>query len=281
MDIQQSYTNNKPTLYIVSTPIGNLDDMTFRAVEILKDVDYILCEDTRHSKILLDYYNISNKLIRYENFNENIILPKILKDLENNFKIALISDAGTPGINDPGYMLISSVVKQGYNVVPIPGASAVLSSIVSSGFIIQPFIFLGFLPRKINDMKNMILSYKFNKDTLVIYESPLRVLKTLSTLLEILGNREIVLAKEITKMYETFYRGKINDIINSNIDIKGEFCIIVSGYSNTIKVIDDNLDKHIYFYLNQGYSQKEAIKLVSKDLQKPKREIYEKFKIKE
>lgn len=282
MNIQESFLNNKPTLYLVSTPIGNLLDITYRAVSLLKEVDVIFCEDTRHSKILLDEYGITNKkLYSYQKFNEMEMLEKAVKILSNNQDICLISDAGTPGINDPGYLITKYVIDNGYNVVSIPGASAVLTGLIQSGLVIQPFTYIGFLPRKKEKIKKELIDYKYRKETLVIYESPLRVLETLQIIYEVLGNRKSCLLREMTKKYETIYRGELFDIINNsdNINFKGEFVIIIEGISDIIKYKDISLEEHINIYMKQGYTEKEALKLVSDDLNISKKEVYRRYKL--
>lgn len=282
MNIQESFLNNKATLYLVSTPIGNLLDITYRAVSILKEVDIIFCEDTRHSKILLDEYGINNKkLYSYQKFNETEMVEKAIKILSNNQNICLISDAGTPGINDPGYLIAKYVIDNGYNVVSVPGASAVLAGLIQSGLVVQPFTYIGFLPRKKEKIKKELNDYKYRKETLVIYESPLRVLETLKIIYEVLGNRKSCLLREMTKKYETIYRGDLVDILDNidNINFKGEFVIIIEGISDIIKYKDVSLEEHMNIYMKQGYTEKESLKLVSVDLNISKKEVYRRYKL--
>ncbi len=277
--IQHSFQNNKPTLYIVSTPIGNLKDMTHRAVEILKEVDYILCEDTRTSKTLLNYHQIDRPLISFHDFNKEEKLEDMINLLKNNHMLALISDAGTPGINDPGYELIKEVIKQGFHVVAIPGASAILAALVSSGLMIQPFTFLGFLPKKQNDKKALLETYVQRKETLVIYESPLRVKKTLEILYQILGNRKLVLARELTKLFETITRTDLEQSHNLDIDTRGEYVILVEGDHEPI-IYDLSLEEHVKQIINEGQDEKTAMKTVAKLRGITKSEVYKAFKIK-
>lgn len=282
MNIQESFLNNKATLYLVSTPIGNLLDITYRAVSILKEVDIIFCEDTRHSKVLLDEYGINNKkLYSYQKFNETEMVEKAIKILSNNQNICLISDAGTPGINDPGYLIAKYVIDNGYNVVSVPGASAVLAGLIQSGLVVQPFTYIGFLPRKKEKIKKELNDYKYRKETLVIYESPLRVLETLKIIYEVLGNRKSCLLREMTKKYETIYRGDLVDILDNidNINFKGEFVIIIEGISDIIKYKDVSLEEHMNIYMKQGYTEKESLKLVSVDLNISKKEVYRRYKL--
>ncbi|NLB84726.1 MAG: 16S rRNA (cytidine(1402)-2'-O)-methyltransferase, partial [Acholeplasmataceae bacterium] len=207
MKTQESFRNNKNSLYLVSTPIGNLSDITYRAIEVLKQVDIIFADDTSHSKILLDHYGINKKTFSYFDHNEIVSGDKILNYLKEGKEVALISDAGTPGISDPGYLIAKEAIKEGFNVVSIPGASALLAALVVSGLALQPFTFIGFLPRKESEKKAALEIYKYRKETIIIYEAPTRINNTLKTIYDILGNRKIALAREMTKKYETIYRG--------------------------------------------------------------------------
>ena len=191
MKTQVSFNNQKASLYLVSTPIGNLSDITYRAVEILKEVDLIFAEDTRRSKILLDHYSINKQVFSYFDHNEEISGDKILNYLKEGKNIALISDAGTPGISDPGYLISKDAIKAGYNVISIPGASALLAALIVSGLALQPFTFIGFLPRKESEKKEVLELYKYRKETLIIYEAPTRIINTLKTINNTLGDREI------------------------------------------------------------------------------------------
>lgn len=253
--------------------------MTHRAVEILKEVDYILCEDTRTSKTLLNYHQIDRPLISFHDFNKEEKLEDMINLLKNNHMLALISDAGTPGINDPGYELIKEVIKQGFHVVAIPGASAILAALVSSGLMIQPFTFLGFLPKKQNDKKALLETYVQRKETLVIYESPLRVKKTLEILYQILGNRKLVLARELTKLFETITRTDLEQSHNLDIDTRGEYVILVEGDHEPI-IYDLSLEEHVKQIINEGQDEKTAMKTVAKLRGITKSEVYKAFKIK-
>jgi len=218
------------TLYIVSTPIGNLGDFTFRAVEILKSVQLIAAEDTRVSGILLKHYEIATPMLPYHDFNKEQATPGILRKLDKGDDIALISDAGTPLISDPGFFLVRAAVAQGLNIVPIPGASAMLAGLVAAGLPSDRFTFEGFLPRK----KGRQTRFKFLAEdprTIILYESPHRVARTLKDIGEYMGNREVVIGREITKKYEEFIRGKVSEI-REQLDtrsIKGEVVIMIGG----------------------------------------------------
>ena len=218
----------KGKLYIVSTPIGNMEDITLRAINILKSVDYIGVEDTRHSALLLKKFEINTSIISFHEHNESRRSEEILIKLLNSNDIAIISDAGTPAINDPGYRLISEVVKHGIKVVPIPGASSVLAALVGSGFPTDRFTFEGFLPRK-KGRKTRFEDLCKEQRTVVFFESPHRVEKTLADCLKFFGNREIVLAREMTKMFEEFHRGTISELIEyfAQEPPRGEFVFVL------------------------------------------------------
>lgn len=284
MFIQESFKNNKATLYLVSTPIGNLEDITLRALNILKKTEYIFCEDTRHTSLLLRHFELDfKKLYRYEKFNEEKAKDHILKLLQNNFDVCLVSDAGTPGISDPGYLVSRLAIENGFNVVSIPGASASLTALVSSGLIFEPYTFIGFLPRKKQEQLNFIKRYKLAKESLIIYEAPTRLLETLKNLYYILENRNLTIARELTKLNETFYRTTLYDAISNfeKILLKGEFVLIIEKGNDENIMKDLSLSEHILLYLKQGFTEKEAIKQVALDLNRPKKEIYKEYKIDE
>ncbi|AUD64382.1 16S rRNA (cytidine(1402)-2'-O)-methyltransferase [Tenericutes bacterium MZ-XQ] len=276
--IQRSFQDEKPTLFVVSTPIGNLKDITYRAVEVLNQVDLILCEDTRTSKTLLNTYDIHKPLISFHDHNKADKSSDIISYLEDGKNLAIISDAGTPGINDPGYELISEVIEKGFYVVSIPGASAILAALVVSGCLIQPFTFIGFLPRKQSHKKEVIESYFTRTETLVIYESPLRVKKTLEDLYQVLGDRKLVLARELTKMFETITRTTLKASLSLDIDTRGEYVLIVDGSKESY---DDSLSikDHVLQVLKEGYEEKEAMKLVAKKRRITKSDVYKAYKI--
>ncbi|MBM4168570.1 MAG: 16S rRNA (cytidine(1402)-2'-O)-methyltransferase [Ignavibacteria bacterium] len=218
------------TLYLVATPIGNLEDITYRAVRILAEVDLIAAEDTRKTKILLDRYNISKPMVSYFSQNEVRRIPELMSRLQQGESIALVSDAGTPGISDPAYRIVNEAIARDITVVPIPGAAALIPALVISGLPTHAFVFEGFLPQK-KGRKTRILQLKHERRTIVLYESPHRIVKTLRELHAALGNRYIVLVRELTKMYEEVLRGPIEDILNqiAHKPARGEYVIVISG----------------------------------------------------
>ncbi|MBI5701441.1 16S rRNA (cytidine(1402)-2'-O)-methyltransferase [Candidatus Saganbacteria bacterium] len=219
------------TLYIVATPIGNLEDITFRAVRLLSEVDLIAAEDTRKTKILLDRYNINKPLTSYHKFNIRTKTSHIIGLLNEGKNIALVSDAGSPGISDPGFELIRESVNQGINVVPIPGPSAVITALSVSGLNTDKFIFLGFLPRKPGKQRKIFTGLINFDGTIIIYESPFRAVKTLKEILNIFGDRNVVVARELTKKFEEVVRGKISHVLGhfTAKDVRGEVTVLIEG----------------------------------------------------
>lgn len=217
-------------LYIVSTPIGNLEDITLRAIRVLKEVDYIAAEDTRHSRILLNKYEIKTTVLSYHSYSSDAKLQKILELLQEEKNIALIGDAGTPGISDPAYSLIKSAIEKGIKIVPIPGPSSLLAALVMSGLPMNRFLYLGFLPLK-KGRQTLLKSLADEERTIVIFESPHRLLRTLSHLNEFLGNRRISVCREITKIYEEAVRGTTQEAIVyfTNKPPKGEFVLVIGA----------------------------------------------------
>lgn len=226
-------------LYLVSTPIGNLGDISFRAIQILKSVDLIAAEDTRLTSVLLKHYDIPKKMISYHSYNQKRQTPQILKLLLEKKAVALVSDAGTPGISDPAYMLVQNALQENIRIIPIPGASALLAALVVSGLPVNRFVFEGFLPIKKGRNKR-IEDLAMESRTIVLYESPHRILKTVKTLNDNWGNRRCVMGREITKKFEEFFRGGLVDLFSylSQKKVKGEIVIIVEGASKISKSTD-------------------------------------------
>lgn len=277
--MQKSFKEDKPTLYVVATPIGNLGDISYRAIEVLNDVDIILAEDTRTSGVLLNHYQIKKPMMSYHEFNKEAQENKVIDLLHEGKNLALISDAGTPGISDPGYEIIKAVIDSGFHAVSIPGPSAILAALVISGLIIQPFTFIGFLPRKLSDMKKMIESYQNRKETVIIYESPMRIQKTLNTIYSILGNRNITLSRELTKTFETIIRTTLDKAVSMDHNPKGEYVIIIEGNHNIQTHFDLTIEEHVQKYIKQGHTEKDAMKIVAQERNIKKSEVYKAIKI--
>lgn len=269
-------------LYIVATPIGNLNDITIRALETLKNVDYIAAEDTRHTLKLLNYFDISKPLISYYKENEKTKSEVIIEKLEEGKNIALVSDAGTPGISDPGEEVIKKAIERNIKVIPIPGACAAINAIICSGFSTKEFEFIGFLSAKKSEKVKKLEELKYDLRTLIIYEAPHKLESTLNTMLEVLGDRNICIARELTKIHEEFIRGKISEILN-NVEYRGECVILVEGakISKSEQNIENltklSLDEHYKYYEEKGFSKKEIVKQIAKDRKLEKNEVYQYF----
>ena len=230
-------SDKKGTLFIVSTPIGNLEDITLRAIRILKEADIIAAEDTRRTRILLNHYEIKKPMISYFEHNKIYKGKLIVKELLNGRNVALVSDAGTPGISDPGYLLIKQSLEQGINIVPVCGVSALNAALSVSGLPTNRFYFSGFLPVKRSKKKTFLEKFKDSKETIIIFESPYRLIKTLEDIKEVIGDRKIAICRELTKIYEEIFRGKISKGIEEFLNrkqIKGEFTIVIGG-ANSLK----------------------------------------------
>lgn len=269
----------KGKLYIVSTPIGNLEDITLRAIRILKEVDIIACEDTRVTKKLLSRYQIHKPLTTYHEHNEREKAEELLTILESGKNIALVSDAGTPGISDPGYRLVSLASEKGIEVISVPGPSAAIAALSISGLPTSSFTFLGFLPRSDKKRKEYLDSVREYTQTLILYESPNRIIDTLNSIFEILGNRRVSVSREITKVFEETLRGKISNVIQilkQRERVKGEFTIILEGKHNKLDIIEETINKEIDLYKERGLSLKNAVKEVSRNLGVSKSKIYKK-----
>lgn len=259
-------------LYIVATPIGNLEEITFRAVDVLKKVDYILCEDTRTSKVLLDKYQIKNKCVSYHKFNENLKVESVISDLKNGKEIALISDAGMPGISDPGNILVNALKKENLKYTVVSGASAVINAFVLSGFD-TPFTFIGFLPEKNTARNNLLKELATYKSTLIFYISPHNLADTFNILSKSLGNRECAIVREISKMFEEVTFLTLD--VGFNGVNKGEFVLVVKGCENkTNPLCDLTILEHLKHYIKLGYTKNEAIKLVCADRNLKKNDVY-------
>lgn len=270
---QISY-NNTPTLYLIPTPIGNLDDITLRAIHVLKEVEVVFSEDTRVTALLLNHLNIKKKLISNHEYNERENKDKLLEYLKNGYSVGLVSDRGTPVISDPGYELAQVAIENNYNVVSLPGATALIPALTVSGIEPMPFLYYGFLNSKESKRKKELENLKNIKYTMIFYEAPHRITKTLEEMLEILGNRKISISREITKKFEEVYRGTIQDVIEETKEIKGEIVIVVSGNKEEIFYDDLSIEDHVNLYIKNGLNSKEAIKKVAEDRNIKKSEVY-------
>ena len=273
---QKSY-DNKPTLYLIATPIGNMEDITYRAINVLNKVSVIFSEDTRVTNQLLSYYNIKNKLISSHQYNEKENIDKLLKYLNDGQDVGLVTDRGTPIISDPGYYLAQAAINNNYNVVSIPGTTAYVWALITSNIETQPFTFIGFLNSKQSKRKKELEELKNHKYTLIFYESPHRLIDTLNDMLKIMGNRNIAISREITKKFEEIYRGTISDVINELEVVKGEFVIVLEGNKDVNDFSNLSILEHVDLYIKNGYNSKEAIKKVAHERKLNKNEVYREY----
>lgn len=269
-------------LYLVATPIGNLEDITLRAINILKEVDLIAAEDTRHSLKLLNHLGISKPLLSYHRHNEDIKSDSLVHQLLDGKNIALISDAGTPVISDPGEEIVKLALKNHIQVVPIPGACAFITALIASGLDAKEFTFLGFLPLNKKNRSEKIEEIKKATCTTILYEAPHKLLSTLQDLSTILEDRTVVLAKELTKIHETFLRGTSSELLQQLKNPKGEYVIVIEKNTHLQDEQDSffqsmTLEDHYHFYELQGFSKNEIIKKIAKDKGVSKNEIYQQF----
>ncbi len=270
-------------LYLVPTPIGNLKDITLRALEVLENADMIAAEDTRQTLKLLNHFNIKKPLISYHKFNEQNKSDKIIDILLEGKSIALVSDAGTPGISDPGSVIVGRCIEKNIDFEVLPGATAITTALVYSGLDTTKFLFRGFLPRENKERKVITDELLDSQETLIFYEAPHRLLDTLSYLLDTFGDRRIAVCRELTKLYQEIYRGTLKESIQYFLENKprGEFVLVLEG-----KKIEDikeekkqewinlSIEEHILKYMNDGVKKKDAIKMVAKDRELPKNEVY-------
>jgi 16S rRNA (cytidine1402-2'-O)-methyltransferase len=264
----------EPGLYIVSTPIGNLDDITLRSLEVLKNSDIILCEDTRRSLKLLNHYKIKKKLISYHRFNEQKELKKIIDYLNEGKILSLISDAGTPTLSDPGFLLIKTCIEKKFKIFPIPGASSITAAASISGFE-DKFLFYGFLPKTENELIKVLNKLKNLDFSLVLFVTGIKINFYLNFFKKYLPGRYIVIAREITKIHETFYRDKIDTIKPFKTSLKGELTIVISKiYHNNALELDENIEIQAREYLIK-YSLKDVVELISKKEKISKKKVYE------
>ena len=266
MDRSKSFDGQRPILYLIATPIGNLKEMSPRALEIISEMDIIAAEDTRNAFSLLANYGIKKELFSLREHNEIEASQHLIEKIKNGKKVAYMSDAGYPGISDPGYLLVKEMIKNEINVSTISGSCAFINALVASGLDTKHFYFYGFLPAKENEAKEEILSLKNRKDTLVFYEAPHRITKTLNLLRDGLGNRKVCLARELTKLNEEYIRGELNELVSlDESTIKGEMVLIVEGNKQENDVDDEKIVARVTYFVKLGLSQKDAINVVSEE----------------
>ena len=273
---QHSY-DDSASLFLIPTPIGNLDDITIRALKTLETVDFILCEDTRETGKLLSKFNIKKRLVSCHEYNEEKIKSNVIEHLNNGENIGLVTDQGTPIISDPGYIVVKEVIKYGFNVISLPGATAFVPALTSSGINPSPFLFYGFLNAKDSKQKKELESLKKLKFSIIFYESPHRIKKTLSNMLEIFGDRYISISREISKIHEEICRDTISNLIDIVDSMKGEFVIVVDGDKDSVDFSSITVIEHIKIYLDDGMSEKDAIKLVAKERGVAKSIVYKEY----
>lgn len=269
-------------LYLVATPIGNLEDITFRAINILKNVDVIAAEDTRHSLKLLNYYEINKPLVSYHRHNEDTKTEMLIEKLLNGENIAIITDAGTPGISDPGEEIVKEAIKNEIEVIPIPGACALINALITSGLNTKEFAFYGFLPLNKKNRKNILEKLKREDKTIILYEAPHKIIKTLQDILANIGNVNCVIARELTKIHEEFIRDNISNILEQIKEPKGEYIILLDLNNNQIEeektdISNKSIEEQYEYYKNKGMEKKDIIKQIAKNKNVPKNEIYQMF----
>jgi 16S rRNA (cytidine1402-2'-O)-methyltransferase len=286
---QKSFENEatKGILYLIPTPIGNLEDMSFRAIRLLKEADLIAAEDTRNTKKLCNYFEIGTPVVSYHEHNKETSGDKLIQKVKEGLKIALVSDAGMPAISDPGYELVLAATREKVTVVPLPGANAALTALIASGLPCQPFYFFGFLNRNKKEKRTELEDLKWQSATLIFYESPHRLKETLAVMLDVLGNRNVAICRELTKKYEEFIRGTIEEVIAwaHQDEIRGEFCLIVEGTDQQQEEASSwwqnlTLEEHVNHYISEkSLPSKEAIKQTAKDRDMNKRDVYQAYHV--
>ncbi|WP_283678058.1 16S rRNA (cytidine(1402)-2'-O)-methyltransferase [Lentilactobacillus sp. Marseille-Q4993] len=290
MQTQKSFEQNTNigTLYLVPTPIGNLDDMTFRTINILKEVDLIAAEDTRNTAKLLNHFEIHTHQISFHEHNTQSRIPELIGMLKEGQSIAQVSDAGMPSISDPGKELVAACIDANITVVPLPGANAALTALIASGISPQPFMFYGFLPRKNQEQKDALVALAKKPETVILYEAPHRLKQTLKVLQKAFGeDRKAALCRELTKKHEEFIRGTLDELLQwaTETEIRGEFVIIISG-NDSVEDTDDKVEEvitslpvtvQVQRYIDQGMTTNDAIKKVAKDNGVRKQVIYNQY----
>lgn len=275
---QKSY-DNSPSLYLIPTPVGNMEDITLRSINTLKMVDFLLCEDTRVTQELLQKLDIKKKLIHSDDHNENSLKEMVLSKLQEGLNIGLVTDRGTPIISDPGYKIVEFVSKNGFNVISLPGPTAFVPALTMSGLNPSPFLFYGFLNSKESKREKELESLKKLPYTIIFYEAPHRIDDMLKSLLKVFDNRKIVLCREISKKYEEVIRGTIEEVLEIVDTLKGEMVVVVEGNLEQEDFSSMTILEHIHLYLEDGMSEKEAIKKVALERDIPKSIVYKEYHI--
>ena len=275
---QKSY-DNSPSLYLIPTPIGNMEDITLRCINTLKMVDLVLCEDTRVTAELLKKLDIKKKLIHSDDHTENDLKEMVIEKLKEGLNIGLVTDRGTPIISDPGYRIVEYVSSMGFNVISLPGPTAFVPALTASGLNPQPFLFYGFLNSKEAKREKELESLKKLPYTIILYEAPHRIHSMLDSLLKVFGNRKIALNREISKKYEEIIRGNISDILKIVDELKGEMVVVVEGNEELEDYSSLSILEHVNLYIEDGMSSNDAIKKVAKERDIPKSVVYKEYHV--
>ncbi len=273
---QKSY-DGRASLYLIPTPIGNLQDLTLRAIDTIKMVDFLFCEDTRVTDQLLHQLHIKKKLIGCHDHNEDQVKESVLSFLEEGKNIGLVTDRGTPIISDPGYKVVCAVIEQGYNVIGLPGPTALIPALITSGLRPSPFLFYGFLNAKSTRREKELDQLRRFPYTMIFYEAPHRILDTLTSIQKVLGNRRVSVHREISKMYEEIYRGTVEELIKETSSMRGEIVLIVEGDTTQEDYQELTILEHVQLYLEDGLTEKEAIKKVALERNLAKSIVYKEY----
>ena len=276
MKRNKSFDQSRPLLYLVATPIGNLGEMSKRALDVLQEMDVVAAEDTRNTHMLLSHYGINKELFSLREHNENEASMHLISLMKKGKKVAYVSDAGYPGISDPGYLLVKNAIKEGIAVSTVSGSSAFINALVASGLPTDHFYFYGFLSKKGSEAKTALEQLIKREETLIFYESPHHIEETIKLMNKVFGNREVVIARELTKLNEEYIRGTLDELVELDFStLKGEMVVIVSGNSgNDNEITDEAIVKRLEFCLSKGISKKAAIEIVSDELKQPKNKVY-------
>ena len=276
MKRSKSFDNTAPVLYLVATPIGNLNEISKRALDIFNDVDIVAAEDTRNSYSLLSHFGIKKEMFSLREHNEIEASNHLINLLKSGKKVAYVSDAGYPGISDPGYLLVKTAIKEGISVSTVSGSCAFINALVASGLPTDHFYFYGFLSKKGNEAKTALQALINREETLIFYESPHHIKETIGLLNEVFGNRDAVIARELTKLNEEYIRGNLDELSALDFStLKGEMVVLVSGKENTnADISDEQIIERLRFIIDKGVTKKAAIEIVTDELKQPKNRVY-------